>query len=69
MTEFNLKKEREEWFSKWLQKRLTGRAIIELKKQDEEFIRLLKKLLGDVWYMDCVKDEIDKLSGGLGECV
>ena len=42
--EFNLKKERERWYDKWLQKRLTGRAIIELKNQDEELINILKKI-------------------------
>ena len=42
--EFNLKEERERWFSKWLQKNLTGRAIVELKNQDKEFVRLLKEI-------------------------
>ncbi len=41
----NLRKEREKWCSKWLHKRLTGRAITELFKQDRELREKLKEEL------------------------
>jgi hypothetical protein len=55
--EFNLKSEREKWFNKWLQKKLTGRAIIELKNQDKEFIELLKENINNYW------------TNGEGQCI
>jgi hypothetical protein len=36
---FDLSKKRSEWVNKWCQKKLTGRAMAELKQQDKEFIR------------------------------
>ena len=41
--EFNLQKERAKWFDKWVDKRLSGRCIVELKQIDEEFIKRLKE--------------------------
>ena len=34
---------REEWYNKWLQKKLTGRAIIELKDIDKKVQKRLKE--------------------------
>ena len=38
-----LSEKRKEWFDKWLHKRLTGRAIIELKQQDADAVLKLKE--------------------------
>lgn len=67
--EFNLDKELEKWFYRWHRKVVTGRCLIELKNRDKEFIRILKKGLGqqaDLDYdMDLIKIEelIDELAG------
>ena len=53
-----LSEKRSEWFSKWLQKKLTGRAIVELKQQDKEFIKDLKeeiKKTGNL-HVDCCNE-------------
>jgi len=70
--EFNLQTERNKWFNKWIEKKITARCIAELKEMDNEFIRLLKENLPNYLgsteeeehdiYNDIVK-EIDKLAG------
>ena len=42
---FNLKKELEKWFDKWLHKKLTGRAIVELKTLYKIFVIREKKII------------------------
>ena len=73
MSEFNLSKKRSEWVNKWIQKRLSGRAVIEMKEHDKEFIRLLKAQIfspifdSTIKTQDMIEEElneaIDKLAG------
>ena len=41
----SLSDKRSKWVNKWCHKKLTGRAIAELKQQDKEFIKELKEVL------------------------
>ena len=52
--EFNLKEEKQKWASKWLHKKLTGRAYKELRDIENEFIKRLKESF-KIWNFDWVK--------------
>lgn len=68
----SLSDKRSKWVNKWCHKKLTGRAIAELKQQDKEFIKELKEEIQTKGYMntginiafrDWVYEKIDKIFG------
>ena len=45
-----LSEKRSEWVNKWVRRRLTGRAIAELKQQDKEAVKRLKAALSMTYF-------------------